>query len=505
MIDGKNLPQIPQSWQWVKFHDVFEVGQGGTPSTSVSDYWNGSIPWLRSGEIRFNRIKESKETISELGLQNSPARLLPKGTILLAMTGQGLTRGRAAILDIDASGNQSCAHLIPQKNIVISEFLFYYFRSEYWEVRSFDKGSNQPGLNTAIIKEFTIPIPPLHEQLRIVTKIEELFTQLDAGVASLKKVQAQLKRYRQAVLKAAFEGRLTQDWREEYKGEIEPADVLFDRIKRKNAGDEKEIAKRLPLDESELFQLPDEWIWIQSQDVCENITNGYTPTADKLFGGEGEIPFIKVYNLTKTGAFDFTVKPTFISRETHEKELRRSAVYPDDVLMNIVGPPLGKISLVPDLYREWNINQAIVIYRTFPEYSRKLMLYALLSEIIQKWLQKRGKTTAGQTNYTITMSRSLPIPLPPHNEQSLIVNEIERHFSQIDHLEKTVETSLKQAETLRQSILKWAFEGKLVPQDPTDEPASVLLERIKAEKVKTRTNMNKGKRVRNPIEIRNKS
>jgi type I restriction enzyme S subunit len=161
--------------------------------------------------------------------------------------------------------------------------------------------------------------------------------------------------------------------------------------------------------------------------------------------------------------------------------------------MNIVGPPFGKISLVPDSFPEWNINQAIVIYRPFLEYKRKLFLYALLTEVIQKWLQKRGKATAGQYNYTITMSRSLPVPLPPIIEQSIILEEIERHFSQIDHLENTIITSLRQAETLRQSILKQAFEGKLVPQDPNDEPASVLLERIKAEKASRAAEGKKGK------------
>lgn len=275
--------------------------------------------------------------------------------------------------------------------------------------------------------------------------------------------------------------------------EIEPAEILIARIKKKHPRNEKEISKRVPLIEKELFQLPKEWTWVCAQDVCENITNGYTPVADKMFEGTGEIPFIKVYNLTKNGALDFSIKPTFISRETHNTELKRSVVFPKDILMNIVGPPFGKVSLVPDYFPEWNINQAIVVYRTYPEYKRELFLYALLSETIQRWLQTRGKATAGQYNYTITMSRSLPVPLPPIIEQSIILEEIERHFSQIDHVEQTIENSLRQAETLRQSILKRAFEGKLVPQDPNDEPASVLLERIKAEKASRATEEKKGK------------
>ena len=451
----------------------------------IADVLNGfafdSKKFSKSGEIPLIRIRDLgyDQTDCKYSGEFDLNYLVKSGDLLIGMDGDFKSsrwRGSDALL------NQRVCKIIQKTEFYSPKFLDYVLPAYLLEINKMTSSLTVKHLSSQTIKEIPLPLPPLTEQDRLVTKIEELFTQLDAGVISLKKVQAQLKRYRQAVLKAAFEGKLTQKWREENKGEIAPASILFERIKSKYDRDEKEIAKRLPLNESDLFQVPNEWIWVQVQDVCENITNGYTPSAEKLFEGSGEIPFIKVYNLTKTGAFDFTKKPTFISRVTHETELRRSAVYPNDVLMNIVGPPLGKISLVPELHDEWNINQAIVIYRTFPEYSRKLILYALLSETIQKWLQKRGKTTAGQTNYTITMSRSLPIPLPPLNEQSIIVNEIERHFSQIDHIERIVETSLRQANSLRQSILKRAFEGKLVSQDPTDEPASILLEKIKAEK-----------------------
>lgn len=494
--EGCNLEALPKGWVKTPIKNIAETKSGGTPSTFNKGYWDGDIPWINSGVLKDKVVYKPSSHITQLAVDNSAAKLLPKNTVLIALT--GATTGKVGLLNFESSTNQSVVGILPNFNY-IPKFIFYYLVFSRNNILKMALGTAQPHINKRIVDDFECLLPPINEQHRIVTKIEELLTQLDAGIVSLKKVKAQLKRYRQAVLKAAFEGKLTREWREEHKLEIEPACVLFEKIKREYHRDEKEIAKRLPLDEAELFQVPDEWVWVQAQDVCENITNGYTPTADKLFEGLGEIPFIKVYNLTKTGSLNFTVKPTFISTITHEKELKRSAVYPQDVLMNIVGPPLGKVSLVPEEYDEWNINQAIVIYRTFPGYYRKLMLYALLSETIQKWLQKRGKTTAGQTNYTITMSRSLPIPLPPLNEQLLIVNEIERHYSQIDHLERLIETSLKQADTLRQSILKRAFEGKLVPQDPNDEPASILFERIIAKKAETSTIMNKGKRVRKTI------
>jgi type I restriction enzyme, S subunit len=485
-----NSTNLPQGWTWTNLADIGTINPRSINKELPDHAEVTFIPMRCVNEMGMGMDVSIIKKYVEVKRGYTP---FITGDLLVAKITPCMENGKVVIAGKLKNGigyGSTEFHVIRFHQDIAKNFYYYLFLREdiRKDARSHMTGTaGQLRVPASFIQNLKVPLPPLPEQHRIVTKIEELFTQLDAGVASLKKVQAQLKRYRQAVLKAAFEGRLTQDWRKEHKGEVEPTDIVIKKIRDKYPRDEKEISKRLPLDESELFQLPEGWTWVQTQDICENITNGYTPTSDKLFEDAGEIPFIKVYNLTKNGTLDFTIKPSFISRETHDTELKRSAVYPEDVLMNIVGPPLGKISLVPELYPVWNINQAIVIYRTFPEYNRKVLLFALLSDMIQKWLQKRGKTTAGQTNYTITMSRSLPIPFPPLKEQKIIVEEIERHFSQIDYLENTITTCLRKAESLRQSILKQAFEGRLVPQDPNDEPASVLLERIRAEKAQLQT------------------
>jgi type I restriction enzyme S subunit len=199
-------------------------------------------------------------------------------------------------------------------------------------------------------------------------------------------------------------------------------------------------------------------------------------------GEQAEIPFIKVYNLTFDGTLDFSVKPTFVSGETHSGELARSLILPGDVLMNIVGPPLGKVSIVPDIYPEWNMNQAIARFRPFRGYDRKFLSCALRAEHILNWAVRRAKATAGQFNLTLQICRDLPLPLPPISEQRRIVAEVERRLSLVEALGASVEAALARAGRLRQAVLKQAFEGRLVPQDPDDEPASVLLERIRAER-----------------------
>jgi type I restriction enzyme S subunit len=171
----------------------------------------------------------------------------------------------------------------------------------------------------------------------------------------------------------------------------------------------------------------------------------------------GEIPFIKVYNLSFTGILNLDYKPVFISRQIHESELSRSEVRAGDILINIVGPPLGQVSIVPPQIREGNINQAIARFRVIFEEYRKFLSFCLMTKSIMNWATKRAKTTAGQSNLTLELCRDLPIPLPPLAEQKRMVEEVERRLSVIDGMEATVSANLQRSTRLRQSILQKAF------------------------------------------------
>ena len=319
---------------------------------------------------------------------------------------------------------------------------------------------------------------------------------IDAGIEALQKVKTQLKRYRQAVLKYAFEGKLTEEWREIHREELEPASMLLERIKekRRKKWEEAELSKmkrndKIPGDErwknayknplklnNQLdIKLPRGWNWT-NLDTLTYFTIDYRgktpPTAEK------GIPIISAANV-KNGKI-LIDKPRFVSQETYDKWTTRGLPGPCDLIITTEAP-VGEAALYP--YGEtYLLTRRVLACQTLGVMNQYL-LYFFYSELAKKYLDKQSRgTTVPRILKPILLS--IPISLPPLLEQRKIIGEIEQRFSVADEIEKTVEDTLKQAERLRQSILKKAFEGKLVPQDPDDEPAYLLLERIKAEKEK---------------------
>jgi type I restriction enzyme S subunit len=319
------------------------------------------------------------------------------------------------------------------------------------------------------------PLAPLSEQRAIVSKIEQLFSALDNGTANLKKAQAQLKVYKQAVLKKAFNGELTREWRN-----------------GAGAGVGRDVARNVSTESVEgPFQIPETWTMVTTGSVMPDINNGYTPTSEHLSSGSGEVPFIKVYNLNFDGTYDHKDQ-TFIPEVFHSSKLKRSVCYPKDVLISIVGPPLGKVTVVPPHHPEWNINQAIVRFRPNMHVLSEYLAYYHQNPLTINWLEGTSKATAGQYNVKVTTCRAMPFPLCSIEEQHQIVQEIETRLSVCDKLEESIRESLQKSEALRQSILKRAFAGQLLTEEELAacrkekdwEPAGVLLERIKGEKTR---------------------
>ena len=223
VTDG--LPELPVGWCWARIGGIFDVPIGGTPSRSKAEYWGGDNLWVSSGEVAFNRIRSTREQITRTGLNNSNAKLHPPGTVLLAMIGEGKTRGQAAILEAAATTNQNIASLLVSETQILPEWIFYWLQSRYEETRKSGSGGMQYALNSGRIKDFHCPLPPIPEQHRIVAEVERRLSVVAAMEATVAANLARAGRLRQAVLKRAIEGRLVaQD------ASDEPAEVLLAHI-----------------------------------------------------------------------------------------------------------------------------------------------------------------------------------------------------------------------------------------------------------------------------------
>ena len=288
------------------------------------------------------------------------------------------------------------------------------------------------------------------------------------------------KKLRQKILDLAIHGKLVpQDPNDE------PASVLLERIRAEKERLIKEgkikcsrkTAKTsdTPHYEQDMpFEVPKGWVWCLLEELAY-VAAGSTPNKD-AFVAKG-IPYIKMYNL-RVQKIDFDFHPQYIKREIHEGKLHRSRTEIGDLLMNIVGPPLGKLAVIPSTLPEGNFNQAAVLIR--PYHHKELLvkyLFYYLSEMSEiNSISTKG--SAGQVNISLTQSQNMRIPLPPLAEQQRIVEEIERLFKLIDIIEQgkaDLQTTITQT---KNKILDLAIHGKLVPQDPNDEPASELLKRI---------------------------
>ena len=339
--------------------------------------------------------------------------------------------------------------LVPTSKLVNMRFAFYAMQVN--QIRN--DTHKRYWISVYAKKKFLLP--SLLEQKAIISKIEELFSDLDKGIDDLIKAKDQLVIYRQAVLKKAYEGELTREWRE--KNEI-----TFD------------------------------WEETNTGKVMPDINSGSTPKSDFLFD-KGEIQFLKVYNLNFDGTLNSNKNPAFTTNEVHNSQNKRAITIAGDVLINIVGPPLGKVSMIPlNSKKEFNINQAIVRFRPNEKITSKFLCFFLQNPATVLWLESKSNTTAGQHNVKVTTCREIPINLPSIKEQNQIVKEIESRLSVCDKVELSISESLEKAKVLRQSILKKAFEGTLLSvaeierckQEEDYEPAAVLLAKIKDEKKK---------------------
>jgi type I restriction enzyme S subunit len=396
--------------------EICETTSGGTPSRGNSSFYNGSIPWVKSGELNKGVIYDTEEKISEEAIKNSSAKIFPKGTLLIAL--YGATIGKLAFLGVDAATNQAVCGIYQNEKIE-SKYLYNYLFHKKQDLVKQGIGGAQPNISQTILKKLEIPLPDLTTQQAIVSKIEELFSDLDKGLEDLKKAQQQLKTFRQSVLKWAFEGKLTNENVKEGK-------------------------------------LPKGWEWVKIDDIAK-VGTGSTPLkGNKDYYENGKIAWVTSGALND----EYVRKATDYVTDLALKETNLS-LYPKHTLLLAMygeGKTRGKCS---ELLIEATTNQAIaaISFENHDIRVKPFLKYFLLKNYNDLRLLSSGGV---QPNLNLGIVKNTKFPFPSLEEQQRIVQEIESRLSVADKMEEGISQSIQKAESLRQSILKKAFSGELV-------------------------------------------
>ncbi len=429
---------MPSGWTVAKLKDIADWSSGGTPKATVPEYYGGDIPWLIIGDLNDGYVYKSASSLTTLGLKESSAKMVKPYSVLVAMYG---SIGKLGINRIPVATNQAIAFTEKLYEIVTNRYLFFYLLFVRPQLLGLGQGGTQKNISQTILKEVFISLPPLPEQHRIIAKIEELFSELDKGVESLKTAQEQLKIYRQSVLQRAFEGTLTEEWRKT------------------------------------------SWQWTMLGDFAKEIKIGPFGTMlhESDYVQEG-IPVINPKHIKNQRIFP---DPRNAITSEKVKELSAYVLKENDIVLGRRGE-MGRTASVTQREAGWLCGTGSMIIRLIPNNSAKLYSMILAERRVRNYLEENcAGTTMNNLNEKIV--RQIPIPIIPVSEQPLILAEIESRLSVCDKLEESISQSLLQAEALRQSILKKAFAGLLVPQDPQDEPAEKLLARIRAERAQAQS------------------
>jgi len=490
--------ELPDGWVWAKLPEISEIIMGQSPPSSTYNTDEKGLPFFQ-GKAEFGELypKPIKWCIE-------PKKVAQKNDILISV--------RAPVGPTNICPEESCIGrglaAIRPKTGIPTMFIIYFLRVIEKELALSGTGSTFEAINKKDIVNIQIPLPPLAEQRRIVAKLEALLAQVNAAKDHLAAVPPIIKRFRQSALAAACSGRLTEDWRREHP-DVEPASELLKRIREERirryeveCQQAKADGRRKPKKLHDIRidachenyndeYLPSNWKACYINDIGD-VCNGSTPSRKEQEYWDGDVPWISSGEVANNAIFSTREKIT----ETGFKKSYLRLLPKGTVLLAMIGEgkTRGQSAI---LNIEATINQNIAAI---------LINHSQLSpRYLQFWFQFQYRSTreagrgSGPKALNCQRVRNVPFNLPPLLEQRAIVNRIEALFHRTSKVEERVATATAHADRLTQSILAKAFRGELVPQDPDDEPASVLLERIRNEKTEPEKKKKPQKRRSKPL------
>lgn len=495
---------LPTNWAVATLDELSDVVAGNPAPQGAEFFEGGTYPFVRVFDMGKNNgqvhLRKTRDLVNEKAAKN--LKVFPAGSILFTKSGASTLLNQRAILATDSFVVSHIAASIPVIG-VDSKWLYYWLT--LIDFATLAHATNMPSLPLSRAKNIEIPFAPFSEQKRIIAKIEELFSELDNGIESLKTAREQLKVYRQVMLKHAFEGKLTANWREQNKDKLETADQLLARVKSEREAryqqqqsdwkaavkkwEEGEKESRKPkkpkvilaltkIEISELPQIPEGWVWSELCDLSLKITDGehFRPPVQ-----DHGIYFLSAKDVRESGvSLD---DPLYIDEDTAQKARLRCDPEKGDILIVSRGATVGRMCVV-DIDDEFCLLGSVILIKVIEQIESLYLVALLKSPRINQAIVSLSGATAQQAIYLRDIQH-VAVPICSQAEQREISKILDEKFSITIEVEAAIELEIRRSESLRQSILKKAFSGQLVEQDPNDEPASILLERIKRRKGRT--------------------
>lgn len=464
---------LPAGWVQTTLGEVATPrGQKVTPSSRTT------LKFIGMDCLEPNALKP--HFFYEFSSFKSPAAYFEEGDVLYGRMRPYLNK----VYKADFEGTCSAEFIVfRQSPYLESDFLKYLLHHRsFVNFASRNSSGDRPRVDfKGDLQGYPVWLPPLLEQQRIVSKIEELFSDLDAGEASLRTVQKLLATYRQSVLKAAVTGELTRNWREANHHRLEPGEALLQRIleaRREQWQGRGKYQEPQGPDIKGLPELPEGWVWVTLDHLIKNLITGPFGSAlhkeDYVTNG---VPLVNPINI-KDGRIVPDLEVT-VGADVYQR-LSRYSLEGGDVIMGRRGE-MGRCAPVSENEKGWLCGTGSLIIRLARLVSAEYLAVVISSDMGRQHLERNCVGTT-MKNLNQDALLSMPVPVPSLEEQEEILVKREEVRVQTETIAAWCATELKRSGTLRQAILKAAFSGQLVPQDPIDEPASVLLERIRAER-----------------------